>query len=235
MKKFISFLLIGFFIVFSAPSVFAVNTDGVMFKTEDAQCSLNRIIAVEVRAKSNQKLSAVLFKFSYDRNILEYRSISTPSDSIAYAYDNGQALNVSYLCKNGKNVSNESTVFTLKFKAIALGKSDLKYTAYDCVNSLPESAEISKCESGTVYVQNENSNLGEEDTEEQENLRKSSDDEKYEGKDIMGSLNSEFADNNTFMLVVGLLSGIAVCVLCFILYLFVKKRKNKAKDEKQSH
>lgn len=84
-------------------------------------------------------------------------------------------------------------------------------------------------------MQNENSNLGEEDTEEQGNLRKSSDDEKYESKDITGSLNSKFADNNTFMLVVGLLSGIAVCVLCFILYLLVKKRKNKAKDEKQSH
>lgn len=71
---------------------------------------------------------------------------------MAYAYDNGSTLNVSYLCKDGKNIDNDTVILTLEFKATAEGQSNLQYTAYDCVNSSAESVEISQCSSGKVSV-----------------------------------------------------------------------------------
>lgn len=53
--------------------------------------------------------------------------------------------------------------------------------------------------------------------------------------DELGSLNGKFSDNTVFMLIVGVICGLAVGVLCFMLYLSVIKRKNKAKEEKDRH
>ena len=152
MKRFVLLMFTVLFIIFSAVSVFAADTNGVAFKTEDINCDKGRIFKVDVKAKSSEKISAVLLKFTYDRNIIEYRSISTDSDSLAYAYDNGSTLNVSYLCKDGQNIDNDTVILTLEFKATAEGQSNLQYTAYDCVNSSAESVEISQCSSGKVSV-----------------------------------------------------------------------------------
>lgn len=116
MKRFVLLMFTVLFIIFSAVSVFAADTNGVTFKTEDINCDKGRILKVDVKAKSSEKISAVLLKFTYNRNIIEYRSISTDSDSLAYAYDNGSTLNVSYLCKDGKNIDNDTVILTLEFK-----------------------------------------------------------------------------------------------------------------------
>lgn len=92
MKRFVLLMFTVLFIIFSAVSVFAADTNGVAFKTEDINCDKGRIFKVDVKAKSSEKISAVLLKFTYDRNIIEYRSISSDSDSLAYAYDNGSYL-----------------------------------------------------------------------------------------------------------------------------------------------
>ena len=83
----------------------------------------------------------------------------------------------------------------------------MQYTAYDCVNSSAESVEISQCSSGKVSVTKQGSE----------------------------KLNGKFSDNTVFMLIVGVICGLAVGVLCFMLYLSVIKRKNKAKEEKDRH
>ncbi len=219
---------------------FAADTNGVAFKTEDINCDKGRIFKVDVKAKSSEKISAVLLKFTYDRNIIEYRSISTDSDSLAYAYDNGSTLNVSYLCKDGKNIDNDTVILNLEFKATAEGQSNLQYTAYDCVNSSAESVEISQCSSGKVSVtkqgsEKSNDNEKSDTTEYKSESNESTGNSEKSSIDELGSLNGKFSDNTVFMLIVGVICGLAVGVLCFVLYLSVIKRKNKAKEEKDRH
>lgn len=72
MKRFVLLMFTVLFIIFSAVSVFAADTNGVAFKTEDINCDKGRIFKVDVKAKSSEKISAVLLKFTYDRNIIEY-------------------------------------------------------------------------------------------------------------------------------------------------------------------
>ncbi len=240
MKRFVLLMFTVLFIIFSAVSVFAADTNGVTFKTEDINCDKGRILKVDVKAKSSEKISAVLLKFTYDRNIIEYRSISTDSDSLAYAYDNGSTLNVSYLCKDGKNIDNDTVILTLEFKATAEGQSNLQYTAYDCVNSSAESVEISQCSSGKVSVtkqgsEKSNDNEKSDTTEYKSENNESTGNSEKSSIDELGSLNGKFSDNTVFMLIVGVICGLAVGVLCFVLYLSVIKRKNKAKEEKDRH
>ena len=159
---------------------------------------------------------------------------------MAYAYDNGSTLNVSYLCKDGKNIDNDTVILTLEFKATTEGQSNLQYTAYDCVNSSAESVEISQCSSGKVSVtkqgsEKSNDNEKSDTTEYKSESNESTGNSEKSSIDELGSLNGKFSDNTVFMLIVGVICGIAVGVLCFMLYLSVIKRKNKAKEEKDRH
>ena len=84
-------------------------------------------------------------------------------------------------------------------------------------------------------ISSENSGFSDKGTESEEsetsvengsNYRESTSDE-------LGLINGSFSDNTTFMLIVGILCGLAVGVLCFILYLFSTKKKNNPKKEKE--
>lgn len=237
MKKVISLMIVTIFVFFSAVSVFATQ-NSVAFKTYDTECRIGRLFTVNVKANSKDELSAVIFKFTYDRNLIEYRSVSTSDDSIVYAYDTGSSLNVSYLCKDGKSISNDTVIFTLKFKALKAGKSDLSYTAYDCINSSVENLPISQCLSGKVSVYEQGSELKDNDSvdyEDAENIDENKKDSVSSTLDELGILNGKFSENSTFMLVVGIISGLAFAVLCFMLYLFIRKQKNKSKEENEKH
>lgn len=238
MKKVISLMIVTIFVFISAVSVFAVDNT-VTFKTVDTECKKGRLFTVDIIAKSSDKLSAVLFKFSYDRSLIEYRSVSTTADSMVYGYDTGSTVNVSYLCKDGKNISDDTVIFTLKFKALEVGKTDLLYTAYDCVNSAVQDLQISQCTSGTLSIKEQGLELKNDadnlDVDESEIIYDDSKDGVTSTLDELGILNGKFSDNGIFMLVVGILSGLAVAVLCFMLYLFIIKRKIKSKAEKENH
>lgn len=235
MKRLITFMLMVVFVFLSAVSVYAADENGVSFRTEGVVCNKDRLFTVDIKANSSERLSAVLFSFSYDRELMEYRSVSTSSDSVVYAYDNGSTVNVSYLCSEGKDIGSETVIFSLKFKSLAVGQTDLSYTTYDCVNSSAQSVPISQCSSGKVMISSENNGFSDKGTESEEpeasvengsNYRKSTSDE-------LGLINGSFSDNTTFMLIVGILCGLAVGMLCFILYLFLIKKKNNPKKEKE--
>lgn len=53
MKRFVLLMFTVLFIIFSAVSVFAADTNGVAFKTEDINCDKGRIFKVDVKAKSS--------------------------------------------------------------------------------------------------------------------------------------------------------------------------------------
>lgn len=55
MKRFVLLMFTVLFIIFSAASVFAADTNGVAFKTEDINCDKGRIFKVDVKAKSSEK------------------------------------------------------------------------------------------------------------------------------------------------------------------------------------
>lgn len=234
MKRLILLLLMVIFMVFSAFSVYAVNTNGAVFRTNDVKCDKDRVFKVEVKADSSEILSAVLFEFTYDRNLIEYKSISTDTGSMVYAYDNGNTLNISYLCKNGIDVSKENTLFTVKFKSVDYGDSDMNLTAYDCVNSSAESVKISDCISGKVSIKQKYKNIS-DNSDDSDNQSEIAENNIVGSIDEIGEINGKFADNTTFMLAVGVLCGLAIGVLCFMLYLYAIKRKNKSKEEKESH
>lgn len=240
MKKLILILFTVVFIFLSAFSAFAVDANSVAFKTENISCSKGRLFTVDVKANSPEKLSSVTFKFTYDRKLIEYRNVSTDSESVVSAYDNGNTLNVSYLCTYGKNVSENSTIFTLQFKALDNGECDLSYTAYNCVSPSINDIETSECIGSTVTISNSGNEIS--STSKAEHSKGTSQDAIVNNESMSQStadeaieLNSKLQDNTTFMLLVGVLCGLAVGVLCFILYLCVVKRKNKAKKEKESH
>lgn len=244
MKKSLSILFVLVFIVISAFSAFAAEENGVSFITEDINCSKGRLFSVDVKASSADKLSAVIFTFTYDRNLMEYRSVSTASDSMVYAYDNGKTLNVSYLCADGKEINKDTVIFTLKFKAVSAGKTDLSYTAEDCVSPSAQSIPIYKCTNGAVTVGadsvdvndaqnsdssgNDNRDLPDENNAADNNTSECTTDE-------IGFLNGRFEDNGAYMLAVGMLCGTAVALLFFMIYFIISRIKGKENSGKKEN
>lgn len=126
--------------------------DSVSFSADNIECKNNRLIEVNINAECGKKLSAATFEFSFDKSILEFRGVGTPNGTIVEYNEKTDSVKLSYLCKNGAEISTKAAVFTLKFKSINEGFTDISYSVYDCVDSDVEQLSIGSCTSGRVTV-----------------------------------------------------------------------------------
>ena len=148
MKKILLLILV----ICVIPVTRVCAADSVSFSVDSIECKNNRLIEVNVNAQCGKKLSAALFEFSYDKSILEFRGVKTPSDSMTEYNENANGFKLSYLCTYGTEISASRPIFTLKFKSVGEGRTNIAYNVSDCVDSDIQQMTIGDCTSGSVTV-----------------------------------------------------------------------------------
>ncbi len=148
MKRIISVIML--IMLLSAIHVSAA--DSVSFSLDSIECRNNRLIEVNFNAECGKKLSAATFEFSFDKSILEFRGVGTSSGTVVEYNEKSNSVKLSCLCKDGTDISSKSAIFTLKFKSINEGSTDISYTVFDCVDSDVQQMMIGSCSSGRVTV-----------------------------------------------------------------------------------
>lgn len=156
MKKFLSLAIIITTIICSGITAYAKST--VSFALSDCECQKNRIFSIEVKATGDMPITAAIFEFTYDRSIIEYRGIKTNDASMVSANDKGDCIKAVYLCADGWEIANESTIFTLEFISLKEGFTNVDYSVYDCTDSNVEFMNVGNCSSGSVTVSQRASN-----------------------------------------------------------------------------
>lgn len=151
MKKLLSFLIIIILIFSSFVSVFAA--DAVSFDITDCESEKNRLFTIDVVAECNTKLSACTFEFTYDKNMIEFRSAkATDEESRITTNEKSNCLKAVYLNANGKSIKNGEAIFTLTFKAVNSGVGYIDFNVSDCVDSNVEFLDIGNCTSSKVTI-----------------------------------------------------------------------------------
>ena len=149
MKKLITGLIL--ILLLSLP-VSASAASAVSFETTDVFCRADRVIEVNVKATCDKKLSAAIFSFQYDKTVLEFRKATAPSGAQVAYNEASDSVKVSYLCSNGADIRQSNKLFTLTFKTLKNGSSDIGFTVKDCVDSDVQSMTIGNCTAGKVTV-----------------------------------------------------------------------------------
>ena len=145
--------IISVFLIMLLLSTIHVSAAGsVSFSSDSIECKSNRLIEVNFNAECGKKLRAATFEFSFDKSILEFRGIGTPSGTIVEYNEKSNSIKLSYLCKDGSDISSKAAIFTLKFKSINEGYTDISYTVFDCVDSDVQQMPVGSCTSGRVTV-----------------------------------------------------------------------------------
>lgn len=72
MKKVIILCIVILITFGSTFSVFATNN--IDFKLSNAECSINRLVDIDIIASCNQNLTAATFEFTFDKSMFEFRS-----------------------------------------------------------------------------------------------------------------------------------------------------------------
>ena len=160
MKK----LLLIILMMLLLPIVHVSAADTVSFSADNIECKNNRLIEVNLYAKCDKKLSAATFEFGFDKTILEFRGVGKPKGTLVEYNEKSNSVKLSYLCKDGADISSKAAVFTLKFKTISEGFSDITYSVFDCADSDIGQMTIGNCTSGKVTVTSKApDNIGTED------------------------------------------------------------------------
>lgn len=236
MKRFTIILINAIIILSSVISVNAAND--ISFAMTGAECNNNRLFTVDVKAKSSDMFSVATFEFSYDRSVIEFRDVTCGDNSRVRAYDNGKTVMVSYLCSDGIKIDDYTTIFTLKFKSISYGETNINYTVSNCVNSKVEDMPIGSCTSSLVTVKSKSAN-NKENQNSGNNSSKSTSDKidsdiyQNEGTTIdeLGVLNpDEFDNKKVIFLTIAAFSAVAVSA--FLLGRLFTKKESKREQTK---
>ena len=150
MKKLILLLCVAFSLL-SVPAG-ASAADAVSFKTESVKCIKNRLITVDVTAECDKPFCSAVFEFSFDNSILEYRGVAACEGSTVTDADKGGVVKAVFVNPRGLDVSSGGTVFSLEFKSLAEGETEIGFSVRDCVDGDAEFMDIGSCVSGTVTV-----------------------------------------------------------------------------------
>ena len=135
------------------PSILFVSAaDAVSFTLGEAECGVGHLAEIEMQATCGKKLSAALFTFTYDTNVLSFRKAESPKGSKLVCNETQDGMKLSYLCASGAETGNGAAVFTLQFKAEATGSADIGFNVSDCVDSSAQPMEIGQCASGRITV-----------------------------------------------------------------------------------
>ena len=206
-----------------------------------------------MQAKSNEKISAALFYFTYDKDMFEFRSMKCSDDESEIEYnETDEGVKAVFLNSDGKRISDGDTLFTLTFKSVSSGSSSIDFTVSDCVNSNTEYMNIGKCTSADITVNSksneDNYENGENDIEDNGNSKsdKSRSSSKNSSKSNvkestataeingLGELSS-IASPNSQLLIIGIAIGCGSAVTAAVFFVALNHiiKKKKDKDKKQ--
>ncbi len=246
MKKLFVLLVAVSMVIISVIPVFAQNL--LSFKISDAECDKNRLFEVPMLASGDVSLCAASFEITYDTNMFEFKKISCDNAKVDYN-DAGGNVFVSYLASAGKDVTDNTELFEVQFKSINIGEGIIDFSASDCVDSNAEFIEIGKCTSSKIIVgglanNNENGNDGksksaDSSAKDKVNPTGNRKDSEYDAEesetqgffDNLGLLNG-VNDNNTVFLIFGVVIGVSTIVIVFVIFLVVKRLRDRNKNKK---
>lgn len=235
-------LLISFLIFFSS-LITAFASEEVSFSCGDVSCNNNRLFSVDVKAKSSDPISAATFEFTYDKTLIEFRGVTAVDGSSVRANELDNCIKAVYLCTDGKNIENETTIFTLEFKSLNLGSCSINYTVSECVDSNVEFMPVGNCIAGHVDVVSTAVNLDSSSKKSDKtpddnanNYSGKTSDDKTETEpvtyDEFGFLNNDISDNNSLMFTVGIISGVLIVSLVVIAFVVGKRFAEKKNNQK---
>lgn len=233
-KKIIIFSIALLLVLSTMYSVGA--TENIDFSLKNAECDVNRLIDIEVVAKSRQKLCAVTIEFTYDKSMFEFRETST-SDASASLKSNEteNCVKAVYLSADGADISNGKTIFTITFKAIKNGTGYIDFNVYECVDENVEFMQIGNCTSSKVTVNGRFNDNKSEDSKSKKSLNDSDSNTSSKRKstrndvttsqstvDNLGVLNS-INDNKASYIFIGVLIGLGIVIILSFAFLFGRK------------
>jgi hypothetical protein len=227
MKKFMVIFFAVSLVLVSIISASAANT--IDFSLSDASCYNNRLVEIEVKAKSSIKLCSATFEFTYNKEMFEFRSVKSSDDnSKVQANELDSCVKVIYLNSNGKDLSEDDTVFTITLKAIDTGVGYLDFTVNDCVDSEINSVDIGECSSAKITVNSTSSNSNSNSSNNSSGAKSSSgSSDKSKSKiesstdssnlstiDNLGTISlNELSDKTIKFLIIGVALGVSLVII----------------------
>lgn len=218
--------------------------ENLSFNLNGCETDKNRLFTVEMTAKCEKTLSAASFEFSYDKSMFEFRSAKADDNDERLAVNELQnKIKAVYLNTDGKNIKNESVVFTLTFKAVKSGEGYIDFNVSDCVSGDIKPLSIGNCTSGKITV---NTKSADNKTDKSKPSKSREDKNKSIRNteqitssavtiDELGTLNS-FDNQNHRFLIIGIVFGTAAVVTILIIYNIIKhfsKKRIKRKDSSE--
>ena len=238
MKRFIV-ILIAFSILYT--SIFTVfASTSISFELTDCTCDINRLFSVEMVAKSDIKLSAATFEFTYDKKLFEFKNIKVKNKESEISYNElNNCVKTVFLNTFGQDIKNGDVIFTLNFKSVKAGNGQIGFTVSDCVSPDIEYIDIGNCTSGNITINDKQSNVSNSEKSSKTSTDKDKSSKKSKKQtettssstyDELGILNP--VDNwilKYFLsgICIGVGSVIIILILYFVPRHIIKKIKNK--------
>lgn len=243
MKKIYSIVLIIVMIIISS-TLTAFAADSVSFELSGADAAPNRLVTLELKAKSSEKFCAALFEFSYDTKMLEFRSVKVSDNSSKIkANDLGGKVKVSFLNSEGLSISEMNTIFTITFKTSVQGSTFVDFKVSDCVDGNVNSLDVGQCSSSEITVSKTHNNTSDKNNKSES---KSKDDSKSSGNSKRSSKETTTSpasieewgelnpvnDKSTLFLIIGLVGGASLVILTVLAFLIGRHSiQNKIKNQ----
>ena len=252
LTKIISAVLICFF-TFYMYGFTAYAASNIDFALTEKSTDNNRLFTINMQAKSNEKISAALFYFTYDTDMFEFRSMKCSDDESEIEYnETDEGVKAVFLNSDGKRISDGDTLFTLTFKSVSSGSSSIDFTVSDCVNSNTEYMNIGKCTSADITVNSKSNedNYENDENDIEDNGNSKSDKSRSSSKNSsksnvkestataeindLGELSS-IASPNSQLLIIGIAIGCGSAVTAAVFFVALNHiiKKKKEKDKKQ--
>ncbi len=242
-KLFITIYIFIFVFIFSFT---AFAESAVSFALSNKSVKPQRLVTIEMKANCVEKLCAATFEFSYDKNMLEFRSAkASDTGSKIKANDTGGKVKLVFLNAYGKEISNSKPIFSLTFKAVGEGNTYVDFNVGDCVNGDVEFLNIGECtsavisingsksqsvqaKSGSAKINDSKSSKSSEGKSSKRSNQTATETSPNSTIDEWGVLNP-IDDEKTRYLFIGIGGGIAI--VCMFMIAFFIGRKSKEKDK----
>lgn len=130
----------------------ATAAEAVALRVSSAECSVNRIVTVDVTLQSHAPLTAAYLEFAYNTKVLTFQKLNTVKDNITeYVSENGVVRTVCCM-KKGCFLQKGDRLFSLRFKAHSAGSSDIKITLKESSDAQGNLLAAGELTGGTVTV-----------------------------------------------------------------------------------
>ncbi|MGN1050835.1 MAG: cohesin domain-containing protein [Acutalibacteraceae bacterium] len=130
---------------------FSAKERGADFLLRSDTVKKGRIFEIDIYARGTS-LSSAIISLSYDESLISYRSINTYGNSEKRVYEQKGKTSFIYLCSEGCNISKETKIATVSFKANSEGKAKIDLSLSQCVDKELSDVDINSICGCTVNI-----------------------------------------------------------------------------------